>query len=308
MESDKNWGLAAVGLTGTLGVIALLAAVGAMVFGVGYFSCSSEPRAEVPARVSEPVEAQPVPPDDMVGMALASVLERAGLQARLLVFFERGGERIYGVDVHGAEAIEAWELLRAYTDESGFYPVILGEGAAVRMHRQIIDGFDAPTVILEGALIVDVDAWREARVEQYGAPPRGTYEFTSPQVVNVAATTDILTGSPFEHVAIALVPTRSPWEVPAYLGYGGWNECPPPEVHVALMKRWYQRHGAEIVSATQDTVEMQVARPPIDQPAALELATEHYVYCSDIVYQGTGDLDTLAAGLESAPIWFFWWD
>ena len=162
MESDKNWGLAAVGLTGTLGIIALLAALGAMVFGVGYFSCASEPATDAPDRVSEPVEAQPVPPDDMVGMALAAVLERAGLEARLLVFFERGGERIYGMDVHGAEAIEAWELLRAYTDESGFYPVILGEGAAVRMHRQIIDGFEAPSVILERALPHDL---RGARVE-----------------------------------------------------------------------------------------------------------------------------------------------
>jgi Domain of unknown function (DUF4253) len=41
---------------------------------------------------------------------------------------------------------------------------------------------------------------------------------------------------------------------------------------------------------------------------ALDLAREQYIYCSDIVSQGTGTLEALAAGLLGGTAWFFWWD
>jgi hypothetical protein len=59
---------------------------------------------------------------------------------------------------------------------------------------------------------------------------------------------------------------------------------------------------------TGDTLELSVSRPPTTDQAALALAREHYSYAPDIVQQGTGDVETLAATLKNARAWFFWWD
>jgi len=49
------------------------------------------------------------------------------------------------------------------------------------------------------------------------------------------------------------------------------------------------------------------SRPPTRE-AALELAREQYVYCSDIVDQGVQTLSALAAVLMQSAWWYFWWD
>ena len=59
---------------------------------------------------------------------------------------------------------------------------------------------------------------------------------------------------------------------------------------------------------THDTIELHVARSPRTRDDALALAYEQYAYCSDIVDQGAGTLEALAAVLVHASVWFFWWD
>lgn len=119
---------------------------------------------------------------------------------------------------------------------------------------------------------------------------------------------DIFSGSPKKDVHILLVPAKQAWEVPAYLHWGGWNECPAPEFHVVALQMWHERFGAELVGINGDTMNVQVARKPVDRDAALLLAREQYQYCPDIVDQGTGTLASLAAALMTGSWWFFWWD
>jgi hypothetical protein len=38
------------------------------------------------------------------------------------------------------------------------------------------------------------------------------------------------------------------------------------------------------------------------------LAREQYLYCGDIVDQGTGTLSRLATALMADDWWYFWWD
>jgi hypothetical protein len=57
-----------------------------------------------------------------------------------------------------------------------------------------------------------------------------------------------------------------------------------------------------------DTVELDVSCPVVGRERALALAREHFIYCYDIVHQGTGTLDHLAATLSNSGVWFFWWD
>ena len=63
-----------------------------------------------------------------------------------------------------------------------------------------------------------------------------------------------------------------------------------------------------MVGLTHDVLEMRVARPPADREGALDLARQHYLYCPDLVDQGTPTLDGLGAALLGSPVWSFWWD
>jgi hypothetical protein len=51
---------------------------------------------------------------------------------------------------------------------------------------------------------------------------------------------------------------------------------------------------------------LRVARAPQSRPEALELAREHYLFCSEQLNEAT--LAELAADLIEHDWWFFWWD
>jgi hypothetical protein len=113
---------------------------------------------------------------------------------------------------------------------------------------------------------------------------------------------------PLDTVNIAIIPTEDWTEIPAYLGWGGWNECPAPEYHVAALRGWRDRYGAELIGLGSDVVNLRTTRFAATREEALDLAREQYLYCADIVDQGTGSLSLLAANLMVDPWWFFWWD
>ena len=109
-------------------------------------------------------------------------------------------------------------------------------------------------------------------------------------------------------IYIALIPTKDWTEVPAYLNWGDWNACPPPEYHVAALRSWRDRYGARLVTFTGDCVELQVARKPQTRDEALALAREHYAYNNDLIDQGFEEFAPLAALLVESDVWSFWWD
>jgi hypothetical protein len=113
---------------------------------------------------------------------------------------------------------------------------------------------------------------------------------------------------PLTRVNLLLLPSTIPWHVPALLRLGGSRQCPQTEIHVAVLKSWNQRYGAEIVSASSNVVEMRVGRPPKTRDEALKLAREQAVYCGDLVHGKYGSLSALAATLIDAPLWSFTWN
>lgn len=120
--------------------------------------------------------------------------------------------------------------------------------------------------------------------------------------------TDIMTGKLLEHVHILLIPTTHGWEVPAYLRWGDWNACPPPEYHVAALRAWHSDFGAELVGMNGDTINLRAANRPKTRANAMKLAREQYGYCPDIVDQGVGTISALAATLMASEWWYLWWD
>lgn len=108
-------------------------------------------------------------------------------------------------------------------------------------------------------------------------------------------------------VILAKIPTDKPWDVFAWLPFGGWNECPLPEEHVIISRGWYQKFGAVPAAVSHDILEYAV-QPVRDRSAAVGLALEQYAYCPDIIDQGMQLVGILADVLTKSSVWSFWWD
>lgn len=109
-------------------------------------------------------------------------------------------------------------------------------------------------------------------------------------------------------IILAKIPTVNPWEAAAWVPMGGFNECPSPEEQVAVFKFWYEKYGATPALVTQDVWELFVDTPPKTQQESESLAWEQFAFCSDIVWQGVGTVNSLAGTLINSSFWYFWWD
>ena len=114
-------------------------------------------------------------------------------------------------------------------------------------------------------------------------------------------------GKQTQPILLAEIPATDPWEVFAYLPFGGWNECPAPEEHRAAAKYWFEEYGAVPAVMTPDILEY-ILPAPVPQERAMEVAMEQYFFCADIVDQGVGSVGALAGGLAQSKFWYFWWD
>ena len=111
-----------------------------------------------------------------------------------------------------------------------------------------------------------------------------------------------------DDVILVKVPTEKPYEVLAYFGMGGYNDCPLPAEQIAVAKYWYEKHGAVPAVITYDEIEFYVEKPVQTFEEAKKLAVEHYAFCYDIVEQCYGTFERLVDGLYKNIQWYFWWD
>lgn len=139
-------------------------------------------------------------------------------------------------------------------------------------------------------------------------PPLGEWPSAPGPSVGLTVALNLLTGEPHSKVYIGIAPTDDRTTIPAYLRWGGWNECPAAEYHVAAMRTWRDRYGAELVGMSADTINLRVTAKPKTREEALALARDQYVYCNDIIDQGYPAYSALAADLMANDWWYFWWD
>ena len=109
-------------------------------------------------------------------------------------------------------------------------------------------------------------------------------------------------------VIIAEIPVKNPWEVFAWIPFGGWNECPDTPQLMSVVKHWSKKYGAIPAVITSDVMEITVPKPVADKKEALALAKEQTAFCSDIVFQGVNSVTALADLLTRSTVWYFWWD
>jgi hypothetical protein len=238
------------------------------------------------------------------------------------------------------QALHVWRRLRELVPQTGSWPVIVGHvGEEVgriecqerRSRRRILTDAEKIDPVRwlderhadhlrclednlrfarEGGYKEDV-AWLKRLIGKpgpYSGLERGPWPKDSGAGLFDAIAADLVEDEQERPVSLALLPTATSWHAPAVLKIGGWNECPGPDQHVALLRYWHEKYGAEVVRLTEDVLELDVATPPRKRPEALALAREQYLYCPDVVSQGTDTLDALAATLLHGEAWYFWWD
>ncbi len=108
---------------------------------------------------------------------------------------------------------------------------------------------------------------------------------------------------------LAKIPVKEPWEIFAHLPFGGWNESPDTPELMSVAKYWHQQYGAVPAAMTHD--ELEFALPaPVAKEKAMELATQQYGFCPDVIDQGAEDatVGSLADTLRQSTVWYFWWD
>ena len=227
------------------------------------------------------------------------------------------------VTVPGAAALATWERL---SDGSRGLPILIGDDEQLEAiterfsidDPQVFGGAGGPQprtaeeILAAAAALAfpaDMSAWPSAYAKaDLGAaigdwPPAGVMQ---PPALTISPA--LLTGEPYPSVYLLLIPAQRNCDIPAYLRWGDWNACPPPEYHVAALREWHARYGAELVGINRDTMNVRVKNRPETREEALALARELYRYCPDIVDQGTSTLSNLAASLMESDWWFFWWD
>jgi hypothetical protein len=215
------------------------------------------------------------------------------------------------IRVPGNQTLNKLQELRA---RGNGIPVIMGNEETFGRVVENMKYNNSLTVeqLLEAARRIDPAIW--FREEQEDVPedaPISTGEWPegreSPNN-DIIAYLDISTLVPYPETILSVIPASESWMVPCYLRIGNWNAVPSAEVHAALLKYWSNKYGAEVVSVADDVIEMTVERPPATRDGAMGLAREHYTYCPDIVNQGVGSIEMLAATLFNATVWYFWWD
>ena len=240
-------------------------------------------------------------------------------------------ENIFRGELPSGRVVETWMMLAKAASETKYWPIIRGR---IDDDHELVD-CDAGAILAEvpnGSIREILRPLMESRREQlseimpefadatdmdqlgkladdkginlFGAHVEEPWPTGIPERVSFH-TVRGLKGKP---AAVLLVRVEHSYEVPAYLGFGGWNECPPPELQVAVLREWQKEYGAVPACITGDVLECVVLRPPQSEAEAMKLAAEQWIFCDDIVGQGTQTVRKLAMEIWRSPNWFFWWD
>jgi hypothetical protein len=238
---------------------------------------------------------------------IQKVLDDAGVEAKVSeVRNESKSKSIYVLEIARKDAESIAEKLLSKANETGFSPLFAVDAS---IEDLIGEPGKAKKTLAEGEKL-DPEKWLKSPdqlIKHWLENP----DDISMKVGDFTKRKVTLTKLPTSSTLI-LVPTKLSWQIPAYLTFSGlgWNECPSTQVHIALLKRWHEKYGADLLCMGRDSLFLKVKKPVVDKDEALELAFEHAQYCPDNVMQGHGDrtISGLAIDLMGATVWQFWWD
>ena len=218
--------------------------------------------------------------------------------------------------------LAAYKKAQAKGVKEGFIPIILCVNSILaEWFTEIVD-YGGKSLdeyrkdIISKAELIDGKAWLSDRIKEFKEvdDDEGYYAEIwnmselkgGEESHSFSAYKHYETGEVQDEILIVYVPATIPYEVFAWLPFGGWNECPNPDKMIAVSRYWYEKCGAVPAVIKHDIIEY-TARP-LSEKDAIEVSQEHYAFCQDIVDQGYGGLSALADSLTKSTVWYFWWD
>jgi Domain of unknown function (DUF4253) len=210
------------------------------------------------------------------------------------------------------EPFASWVRLRAAHDQTGLWPFLAGS-ALKEVNRQAISELwdDAatahdPTAVQRG-LALDVRAFFTDRAAELAVPDPATLSVDAAALAWADRQPQFAFTS--RDTVIGLIQADHGWQVPGLLSWNGAaNYDLDGAHHVAVLRHWQQRYGAELVTLTGDHIELLVARPPRDPTTITQVAVEMLGYCPDLDVLGAGMVAVLAQEVVPHRCWSFWWD
>ncbi|MFD5931148.1 DUF4253 domain-containing protein [Streptomyces sp. NPDC060333] len=109
---------------------------------------------------------------------------------------------------------------------------------------------------------------------------------------------------------LALIPAARGADAPTAMGWRGPLNHENDTARVStVLRSWEDRYGARVLALGFDELHLSVAAPPATRAAALPVAAEHFAFCPDNVWQGSGSVHAYAdEAVVGARTWGFWWD
>jgi hypothetical protein len=210
------------------------------------------------------------------------------------------------------EPFDSWRRLRAAHDRTGLWPFLVGPDLNDEDRQAISElWYEAatehdPAAVTRG-LTLDVQAFFAQHTTELEVPDPAT--LTVDPAALAWADREPQFGFSSRDTVIGLIPARDGWEVPGLLSWqGAVNYDLDGAHHVAVLRSWQERYGAELVTLTRDQIELLVAHPPWDPATIVQVAVEMLGYCPDLDVQGTGMVAVLANEVVPHRCWSFWWD
>ena len=102
------------------------------------------------------------------------------------------------------------------------------------------------------------------------------------------------------------VPADNPYEIFAWLPFGGWNECPDTNEMIAMCEYWYKEYGAVPAAITYDSLTFYLNEPVSDKETAIKAAKEQCAFSSEVL--GMGGVENYVLMTLNSNVWSFWWD
>jgi Domain of unknown function (DUF4253) len=209
------------------------------------------------------------------------------------------------------EPFASWVRLRAAHAHTGLWPFLVGPDLKDEDRQAVSElWYDAatehdPTAVARG-LALDLEAFFAQQTAELEIPDPATLTVDPAELAWADREPQFAFTS--RDTVIGLIPARHGWEVPGLLSWqGAVNYDLDGAHHVAVLRSWQQRYGAELVTLTRDHIELLVAHPPRDPATRVQVAVEMLGYCPDLDVQGTGMVAVLANEVAHR-LWSFWWD
>jgi Domain of unknown function (DUF4253) len=199
------------------------------------------------------------------------------------------------------EPFDSWRRLRAAHAQTGLWPFLVGPDRKEEDRQAISElWYDAatehdPTAVTRG-LALDLEAFFAQHTAELEIPDPAT--LTVDPAALAAADQEPQFAFSSRDTVIGLIPARHGWEVPGLLSWqGAVNYDLDGAHHVAVLRSWQERYGAELVTLTRDHIELLVGRPPRDPATMVQVALSRPRRAGHRHGRGTGQRGRPAAAL-----------